>query len=120
MKLQDLPKLGERLHGGIFCGMLTQQDGTHVAVVLLPERGTNLTWQAAMDWAKELGGELPTRPAAAMLFANAKASLPKGWHCTNEEYDASYAWHCSFGSGQGNFPKSYEGSAVAVRLIELG
>lgn len=119
MQFSALPALGAPLDKGTFQGALTQPDGTHAAVVLLPERGTGLTWQAAMDWAKELGGELPTRPAAAMLFAYAKASLPNGWHWTNEEFGASYAWGCYFYHGQGSLHKSYVGSAVAVRLIPL-
>ena len=110
MKLSDLPKLGAPLGAGKFVGVITLPSGVHVAVELLPERSSDLTWQAAMDWAKQLDGELPTRPAAAMLFANAKAALPRGWHWTNED-DASYAWDCYFGHGG----QRYEGRAVAVR-----
>ena len=115
-----LPALGAPLENGTFAGVITQSNGAHFAVVLLPDRGSKLTWKKAMNWAKKLGGELPTRPAAAMLFANAKASLPRGWYWTNEAADASYAWSCYFGTGHhyGHL-KSYEGSAVAVRLIQI-
>ena len=116
-----LPTLGAPLDGGIFAGVITRKDGTHCAVVRLPDNGTKLTWKKAMAWAEQQGGELPTRPVAAMLFANIKAMLPKdGWHWTSEEDDACYAWGCSFGDGsQGYGRKSYEGGAVAVRLIPL-
>ena len=115
-----LPALGAPLDGGIFVGVITRKDGTHCAVVLLPENGTKLTWKKAMNWAENQGGELPSRPVAALIFANAKEQLKPSWHWTNEEYDASYAWYCYFIIGhQGSNHKSYEGGAVAVRLIPL-
>jgi hypothetical protein len=115
-----LPALGAELQGGTFAGITTQPDGTHFAVILLPDKGSKLTWNAAVDWAKALDAELPTRPVAAMLFANVKDKLRPAWHWTSEEDDASYAWGCGFGSGNQNFiRKSFEGSAVAVRLIPL-
>ena len=115
-----LPALGEPLDGGIFAGIITSKDGIHSAVVRMPENGTKLTWKKAITWATKQGGELPTRPVAALLFANVKASLPSGWHWTSEEYDASCAWSCDFyDGGQYHAGKSFEGSAVAVRLIPL-
>ena len=115
-----LPALGESFEGGIFAGIFTRTDGTHCAIVRLPENGTSLTWEKALTWATKQGGELPTRPVAALLFANVKASLPSGWHWTSEEFGASYAWLCYFHDGsQGDDRKSYEGGAVAVRLIPL-
>jgi len=120
MNLASLPALGADFEGGLFAGLTTRKDGVHCAATLLPSRGTDLTWKKATAWAQEQGGELPTRPVAALLFANLKAQLPDGWHWTSDEYDASCAWHCLFGDGhQFNDPKSYEGSAVAVRLIPL-
>ena len=116
-----LPALNAPLDGGIFAGITTQKDGTHCAVVRLPENGTGLTWKKAIAWATKQGGELPTRPVAALLFANVKASLPSGWHWTSEEDDASYAWGCYFvvGYQYSLTLKSYEGGAVAVRLIPI-
>lgn len=123
MKFTDLPKLNEPLDGGIFAGVITQQDGTHCAVVLLPNQpATKLTWQATMDWAASQDATLPTRPVAALLFANLKPLLAPRWHWTNEahEDDASFAWGCYFGyGGQHDFHKSYECSAVAVRCVKL-
>lgn len=123
MKFTDLPKLNEPLDGGIFAGVITQQDGTHCAVVLLPNQpATKLNWQAAMDWAASQDATLPTRPVAALLFANLKPLLARRWHWSSEtdEDDASYAWFCLFNtSNQYDGHKSYEGSAVAVRCIPL-
>lgn len=121
MKFSQLPALGAPLDTGIFAGITTAKDGTHQAVVLLPGNGTNLNWKNALQWAKDQGGDLPTRPVAAMLFSNVKSALPKsGWHWTNEAYEASFAWYCLFyGGRQDDTRKSFEGGAVAVRLIPL-
>jgi len=120
MKFSELPTLGDPLDSGIFAGITTSKDGTHCAVVLLPEVGKKLTWKKALAWATEQQAELPTRPIAALLFANLKDKLNPAWHWTSEEYDASYAWYCYFSHGyQGGIRKSYEGSAVAVRLIPI-
>ena len=120
MNLQSLPQLGQPIDAGIFAGVITRPDGTHCAVIRLPENGTKLTWKKAMTWAKEQGGELPSRPVEALLFANVKAALPSGWHWTSEEAAACRAWLCGFPDGDIYFlHKGYEGSAVAVRLIPL-
>ena len=118
----NLPALGAPLDGGIFVGVITQQDGTHSAITLLPDHAEDLTWQAAKDWSAGLNAQLPTRPMAALIFANTQDRPQEGWHWTSEEVKdyASYAWNCYFGLGdQYNDRKSYEGSAVAVRLIHI-
>lgn len=123
LPLADLPALGAPMAGGLFAGLTTQPDGTHVAVVLLPGRGECLTWQQSMDWAAQQGGQLPSRPIAALLFANVSDRPQVGWHWTCETHanDASYAWYCYFTSGsQLNGHKSAEACAVAVRLIPVG
>jgi hypothetical protein len=120
LTIANLPAIGTDLDGGTFAGLTTRQDGTHHAVILLPEHGTRIEWKQALTWANKQGGELPTRPVASLLFANVKDKLQPGWHWTSEEDDASYAWYCNFGNGYIHLNhKSYEGSAVAVRLIPL-
>jgi len=120
ISLPTLPALGAALQGGIFAGLTTDKDGSHCAVVLLPDQGTDLTWKRACNWAQKLEAELPSRPVAALLFANVKDQLRPAWHWTSESDDASYAWYCGFDyGGQLSLRKSYEGSAVAVRLIPL-
>lgn len=112
----NLPALGAPYEGGSFQGVTTQPDGTHVAVVLLPDQASDVTWPDAVKWAESVGGVLPTRPIAALLYANCKPLLRPLWHWTSEEYDASYAWVCGFGYGYHDYDhKSFEGSAVAVR-----
>jgi len=116
----QLPAIGATIHGGTFAGITTQPDGTHAAVVLLPGRGEDLTPAKATAWAAEQGGQLPTRPVAALLFANVKSLLQTEWHWCQETLDASYAWICNFGYGRQLINlKSGELSAVAVRLIPI-
>ncbi len=120
ISLPTLPALGAALHGGVFAGLTTRKDGSHCAVVLLPDQGTDLTWKQACNWAQKLEAELPSRPVAALLFANVKDQLRPAWHWTSESDGASYAWYCTFNLGfQDDLLKSFEGSAVAVRLIPL-
>lgn len=120
MKLSDLPALNAPLDGGTFAGLTTLKDGAHCAVVLLPARGEDLTWKQATKWAKEQGGELPTRLVAALIFANVQDRPQEGWHWTSEEHSASYAWSCDFDNGsQYTDHKSYEGRAVAVRYVRI-
>ena len=121
--LAALPALGAALVGGIFAGLATTKAGTHCAVVLLADKpGGKLTWQQATEWASSVNGELPTRPVAALLFANARDQFEKAWHWTSETYedDGSYAWSQGFlGGTQSDNRKSFEGRARAVRLIPL-
>ena len=126
MNFASLPAIGQPLEGGRFFGLTTGKDGTHSAIVLLPDVPPSpLTWQAAMDWAVSVGGELPTRPVSAQLFALADVCtepFEKDWHWTSETHrsDASYAWSQDFLNGfQYLDPKSSEERARAVRLIPL-
>jgi hypothetical protein len=121
MKFSDVPALLQPLEGGLFAGVCTTPDGAHHAVVLLADKPDQaLPWKQAMDWAAELGAVLPTRPVASLLFANAKDQFQPEWHWTSESFDGSYAWGQYFNDGgQLNHPKSYEGRARAVRLIQL-
>lgn len=106
--------------GEHYAGAVLDEDGQHQHhLVLMAQRpATKLNWQAAMDWAKSVGGYLPFRQEQALLYANCKAHLQTEWHwsCETHKEDASYAWCCYFLYGyQYGSLKSYEGCAVAVR-----
>jgi hypothetical protein len=120
LNLSSLPAVGQPLQAGLFAGLTTKRDGTHCAVVLLPDKpAKDVAWKPAMTWAKKLKAELPTRPVAALLFANLKGEFEERWHWTSEE-DGSGAWVQYFINGtQSIFGKSWEGRARAVRLIQL-
>lgn len=108
--------------GEHYAGVVLDANGQHKHhLVLMAARPTdNLNWQAATDWAKQIGGELPTHQEQALLFANCKPHLEPDWHwsCDTYERDASYAWYCYFDDGYiYSHHKSCEGSAVAVRRV---
>ena len=120
IRFADLPAMGQPLEGGTFAGITTHADGKHYAEVLLPDQGEDLNHQQAVAWAEALGAALPTRPIAALLFANLKALLRPQWHWLLETEGAYFAWLCYFDDGDQILNhKSYEGSAVAVRSIPL-
>jgi hypothetical protein len=121
LTFSTLPPLGAALDGGIFCGLTTDKQGKHFAVALLPDKpDSDLPWKKAMAWADTVNGTLPTRPVAALLFANARDQFEPDWHWTSEQYSAGYAWLQYFLDGyQLFYDESYEGRARAVRLIHL-
>lgn len=116
-----LPTLGAQLFEGTFRGITTLPNGTHSAVILLPNKAQErMSWTKAMAWAEGAGGQLPSRPVAALLYANAKAEFEPNWHWTNEPHSDSYAWTQTFDYGRQDYTsKTGEFSAVAVRLIQL-
>lgn len=89
-------------------------------LVLLPAiTDKGLTWQQAIDWAKSVGGELPTRDESALLYANVRDKIDQDyWHWTATEVasEPSWAWSQNFDDGyQYGSHKGYHGRARAVR-----
>lgn len=110
--------------GEVFAGLVVNDEGTqaHYLILLPACPGKKLSWPDAMAWAEKEGGALPTRREQPILFANAKKHFEADWYWSSEthEKDASYAWYQDFSNGyQGNYHKSYEGRAVAVRRVPL-
>jgi hypothetical protein len=120
LTLATLPALGAELDGGLFAGLTTTPDGKHHAVCLLPDKPEGeLTWQKALAWADEVGGVLPTRPVAALLFANCKDQFEATWHWSSEEHtNGASAWSQDFDTGyQDAGHELSELSARAVRRV---
>ena len=110
--------------GERYAGAALDDDGrvTHHVVLMSQRPDKRLGWKAAMAWAKDVGGDLPTRQEQSLLFANCKPHVKADWHWSNEEYadDNAYAWSCNFTNGHQHYDhQSYEGCAVAVRMIPL-
>ena len=108
--------------GEHYAGAVLDANGLHMhhLVLMAAKPEGDLNWTAALEWAEEAGGALPTRQEQALLFANCKPHLTPHWHwsCEEHETEASFAWHCYFNGGlQSNTLKSYEGGAVAVRRV---
>lgn len=108
--------------GEHYAGSVLDANGQHMhhLVLMAAKPEGDLDWKAALEWAEEVGGALPTRQEQALLFANCKPHLQPRWHWSCEEYetDASSAWDCDFYDGhQYGYHKSFDGSAVAVRRV---
>jgi hypothetical protein len=115
LTLPDLAK-GEA-HGGLLF-----KDGKPSHFVIVRPGDTSGTWGHCMKWAKEQGGELPTRKEQALLFANAAEHFKTTWYWSGEQYasDAEFAWGQDFYDGdQGGWLKSYEYRARAVRRVPI-
>ena len=107
--------------GERYAGVLLNDDCSVRAhlVLMAAKSDEKLIWQDAMDWAKGVGGELPSRQEMALLFANCRDHMEKDdwqWSRDTHESDASSAWYCFFTLGYVSFNRiSYEGRARAVR-----
>jgi hypothetical protein len=81
------------VHAGTARGIDGAVDYTVEVVEAQPDR--RLTWQEAQKWAESVGGALPTRREAALLFANVPELFETDYgYWTSERYAGgeSYAW----------------------------
>lgn len=81
------------------CAITINNVTTHT--ILLPGDIDCTDWQSAMDWAKSIGGELPTRVEQSVLFANFKDRFEEDWYWCGEESacNSSCAWVQNFNYG---------------------
>lgn len=114
----NLPPLNA---GEKFVGFIISADGTYRhALILLPGEAEPNTWQSQMDWAASIGGELPDRVEAALLFATLKSEFKPEWYWTQHAETASYAWSQFFGHGlQDRWYKGLSNRARAVRRLVI-
>lgn len=112
-----LPELAE---GEQYAGIVIDEAGhpTHHLILLPQQPNARLTWNAAMEWAKCCGGELPTRQEQALLYANLKSAFDPEWHWSSEQYagDTALAWIQIFDDGMQHFyVVGYKGRVRVVR-----
>jgi len=95
-----LPEIGEPCKGGIYAG-LTLHNNKPMALVLLPGESDELKWKAANDWAVTIGGELPSRIDALVLFQNLKSEFRSEyyWTAVPSAGAGASAWSQSFSDG---------------------
>ena len=120
MQQLQIPPLAE---GEIYVGAIGDKNGDFHHVILLPGDSDDGTWQAAMDWAKSIGGDLPTRIEQAMLWAGFRDQFEKDWYWSNETHhaDSACAWYQYFGSGYQHDDRKdgYGCRARAVRRLSI-
>ncbi len=111
------------LHEGEhYAGAVLNDDGTmsHHLVLMADKPAEGLNWKDALAWAARVGGFLPTRQEAALIFANCKQHVEGAYHWTSESYapNESYAWISHFSYGyQLNDRKGFSLCARAVRRV---
>lgn len=119
MQQIQLPPLAE---GETYIGAIGDKHGNLKHVVLLAATSESATWQAQMDWAKSIGGDLPDRVEQAMLFKHHRDLFEKRAYWSNEthEDDSGYAWYQYFDNGyQYNNSKGAALRARAVRRLPI-
>ncbi len=118
-KLLQLPDLAD---GELFAGMMLDAEGMPSHYLILLPGDVEMPWQEAMDWAKKIGGDLPTRAEQAQLFANRQSAFEDRYYWSNTQHvgDAGCAWLQGFASGfQDNVLKSNSFRARAVRRVVI-
>ena len=115
-------KLPELADGETYVGCIGDALGNLHHVILLPGDNDNAPWKAQMEWAKSIGGDLPTRIEQAMLWANHRDQFKEDWYWSNEIHlaEPGWAWYQYFlYGGQLSYHKSYELRARAVRRVPI-
>ena len=114
--------LHELAEGEIYVGAIGDAAGNLHHVILLPGDNNDDTHEAQLEWAKSIGGDLPTRIEQAMLLANHRDQFKKDWYWSNEIHHAEsgWAWFQVFDNGnQDGIRKSNELRARAVRRLPI-
>jgi hypothetical protein len=110
-------KLGET-----YAGIVIADNGSMHHLILLDGDADDAPHQEQLDWAKSIGGELPTRQEQALLYANCKAQFKSDWYWSADLYasGSGYAWFQVFGSGsQDYFGIGLKLRARAVRRLSI-
>ena len=114
----NLPELSE---GEIYVGAIGDAAGNLYHVILLPGDNNDATHEAQLEWAKSIGGDLPTRIEQAMLWASHRDQFQKDFYWSNEirHAESGWAWTQNFTNGhQYVTHKSHEFRARAVRRVK--
>ena len=106
--------------GEIYGGCYSLDGKTLIHFFLLPGDNDDDTYEAQMEWAKSIGGDLPNRIEQAMLWANHHDQFKQDWYWSNEIHhsESRWAWYQRFGSGlQTSSKRNNKLRARAVRRV---
>ncbi|WP_175725130.1 DUF1566 domain-containing protein [Burkholderia ambifaria] len=120
MQIQ-LPPLAE---GEIYLGGFVDKNGDVTHTILLPGDNDRASWQAQIEWAKSLGGDLPTRAELVIAYEKLRDQFKPTAYWSNTPDDdpeyAGWAWCQYFDYGdQYLYHQSYEFRARAVRRLSI-
>ena len=85
--------------GEIYTGAIIQPDGTGHHVIILPGDNDDADWNAQMEWAKSIGGDLPDRVEQSLLYKHMPEQFKKDWYWSNTQREAGSAWFQGFHDG---------------------
>jgi hypothetical protein len=113
--------------GETYAGLIGNANGEAYHLILLPGDNDDAGWQAQLDWAKSIGGDLPDRVEQALLFKHFKSEFQERAYWSNtpcepdeDEEESSWAWYQFFyGGTQHGHIKSYGLRARAVRRLPI-
>ncbi|CAJ0862505.1 hypothetical protein R77567_01654 [Ralstonia sp. LMG 32965] len=109
--------------GERYAGLILGKDGEpDHHVILLPGDEAELNWDDAKKWAKDQGGELPSRREQSLLYANLKEEFQGTWYWSSEahERESGWAWYQVFNGGYQDITRQGpELRARAVRRLIL-
>ena len=110
--------------GEHYAGLIVGKDGepSYHLVLMSAISTDDLNWQAAQDWAKRIGGDIPTRREQSLLYANLKEEFEARayWSSEAHETEAAWAWYQYFyGGTQLISSRSYKLRARAVRRLPI-
>ena len=115
----NLPQLNEGEYLAGLC--MVDCEPSHWLILLPAAPDKDLNWQGAIDWAKSVGGELPTRFESALLYANPRDQIDTDhwyWTATTHEREPSWAWLQHFDNGYQYYGRKENGyRSVAVRRV---
>lgn len=115
-----IPALNE---GEIYAGAIIKPDGTWHHIILLDGDNDDAPWQDQMDWAKSIGGDLPSRVEQALLYDCLRDRFKSDFYWSNEQHESNsnLAWGQYFDNGYQSYwykHTSYRARAVRRVVIE--
>jgi len=108
--------------GEIYAGAIITPTGEGHHVIILPGDNDDADWNAAMEWAKSIGGDLPDRVEQALFYKHQSEQFKQDWYWSNTQHAvySYYVWNQFFFDGdQRDFSKSFECRARAVRRVSI-
>lgn len=105
-----------------YIGVIINPDGTGHHIILLDGEIADSDWPSAMKWAKEQGGDLPSRAEMILLYENHAEKFKKQWYWSNTQNASypAYAWLQHFTSGYQSYDDTNNyNRARAVRRLEI-
>jgi len=121
MQQIQLPPLAE---GEIYLGGFVDANGDVMHTILLPGDNKPATWEKQIEWAKSIGGDLPTRAELVIAYEKHRDQFKKVAYWSNTPDDdpdyAGWAWYQVFRDGRQNYRYQVnEFRARAVRRLSI-